>query len=365
MRRTLALNLLTFALLVALVEAGGQFHYWWTTGASLRARSQQYLEDAHASASVFEPHPYLVARPRSGARIERGRAVVSTTPFHTRATGPAPPRADAVTVATVGGSTTFGTRVTDADSWPWLLQERLGVGYNVVNFGVPGYSTVENIIQMSLLVPETRPRIVVFYEGWNDIRNYHWPGFQPDYYSHGMTQFDTLIPAAVDRASFLSRAARYSYVMRLLGRAAGVPVIAWDAQPSADRDPEVDRIYVRNLYTLKALAGRFGMTALFVPQVLNLEALQRAGDRPGWAPYVRNSALGGLMRDFNALMAGVCTTGERQCQFVAEPLSTSWTNDDFLDEGHFSRRGGEKLAEILTARIRALEPTPSPAPSSR
>jgi len=46
MRRTLALNLLAFAVLAALVEAGGQVHYWWTTGASLRTRSLQSLEDA-------------------------------------------------------------------------------------------------------------------------------------------------------------------------------------------------------------------------------------------------------------------------------------------------------------------------------
>src|SRR6187399_1320992 len=121
MRRTLALNLLTFAVLVTLVEAGGQIYYWWTSGASLRTRSLQYLEDARTNAAVFEPHPYLVARPRSRARVERGGATISTTALHTRTTGTKPPRPDAIVVATVGGSTTFGTRLTDADTWPWLL----------------------------------------------------------------------------------------------------------------------------------------------------------------------------------------------------------------------------------------------------
>jgi lysophospholipase L1-like esterase len=354
-RRTLALNLVTLAALVALVEAGGQIYYWWTSGASLAARSRQYLEDARVNVSVFEQHPYLVARPRAGVRIGRGAATISTTPQRTRTTGTKPPRPDAITVAAMGGSTTFGTRISDADTWPWLLQERLGDRYAVMNYGVPGYTTAENIIQMSLVVPESKPQIVIFYEGWNDIRNYHWPGFEPDYAGHGMTQFDTLIPAVVDRASLLSRAARYSYVMRLIGRAAGVPLIAWDVQPSATRDPEVDRVYVRNLQTLKALAARFGTTALFVPQVLNTEALQRAGDRAGWAPYVKSTALSVLMRDFNALMASVCADGEPGCRFVSEPLEESWNNDDFVDEGHLSRRGGEKLAAILAARILGLE----------
>jgi lysophospholipase L1-like esterase len=364
-RRTLAFNLLTFAALVAFVEVGGQLYYRWTAGASLAARSRQYLEDARASTSVFEQHPYLVARPRAGVRIGRGDAVVSTTPLHTRTTGRTPPRPGAITVAAVGGSTTFGTKVSDADTWPWLLQERLGEGYAVLNYGVPGYTTAENIIQMSLVVPEVRPHVVIFYEGWNDIRNYHWPGFEPDYAGHGMTQFDTLIPAGVDRASLLSRAARYSYVMRLIGQAAGVPVIAWDTPPSAERDPAVDHVYLRNLQTLKALANRFGMTALFVPQVLNAEALQRAGDRPGWAPYVKNTALSALMRDFNALMAQVCTASERTCQFVREPLEASWNNDDFVDEGHLSRRGGDKLAAMLAARILELERRGALAPPAQ
>ena len=362
MRRTIALNLLTFAAIVALVEVVGQLHFRWTSGAWLRARALQHLEDARASDSVFERHPYLVARPKREAQVGRDRAMISTTSLRTRTTSPTPPRSGAIGVAVVGGSTTFGTRLTDADTWPWLLQERLGDGYAVVNYGVPGYSTAENIIQMALVVPEARPRVVVFYEGWNDIRNYHWPGFEPDYYAHGMTQFDTLLPPTADRAPWLSRAARYSYVMRLIGRATGVPLSAWEAQPSAERDPEVDRVYVRNLRTLKALAARFEMTALFVPQVLNDEALQRAGDRAGWTPYVKSSALTGLMRDFNTLMAGVCEPGERDCQFVADPLGAAWNNDDFLDEGHFSRRGGEKLAAMLAERIRALDPVALAAP---
>jgi hypothetical protein len=49
---------------------------------------------------------------------------------------------------------------------------------------------------------------------------------------------------------------------------------------------------------------------------------------------------------------------------VGEPLIESWTNDDFVDEGHFSRRGGEKLATILAARIRQIRLEPRGLPAS-
>ena len=78
---------------------------------------------------------------------------------------------------------------------------------------------------------------------------------------------------------------------------------------------------------------------------------------------MKSGALSRLMRDFNGLMAGVCEAGEPRCQFVGDPLGAAWTNDDFVDEGHFSRRGGEKLATMLAARIRALDPAALAAPA--
>jgi lysophospholipase L1-like esterase len=353
-KRALVMNLLVFATLTALVELGGQLAYRVRYGASIRERAGQYLEAAQAADAVFERHPYLVARPRASLRVGKPGATISTTPTHTRATAAAPPRAGAIPVAALGGSTTFGTRVTDADTWPWQLQDALGDQYAVINYGVPGYTTAENIIQMSLLVPESGARVVIFYEGWNDIRNYHWPELAPDYYAHGMTQFDTLLPPQPDRAGLLERAARYSFLMRLVGYAAGVPVGAAERPPSSERDPEVDRLYVRNLRTLRALAHRFGMTALFVPQVLNDEALARAGSRGGWTPYLASEALPSLMRSFNGVMGEVCGSGEPACLFVDEPLRGAWNNDDFVDEGHLSRRGGAKLAAILARRIQSL-----------
>jgi hypothetical protein len=351
----LAINVAVFCVLLILVEAAGQVYYRWNYGVSLRERSMQFLEAAHTNETIFERHPYLVAWPKANARLERGGGTISTTAFHTRVTGPSPPTPKAVTVALVGGSTTFGTRVIDADSWPWILQQKLGEDYAVINYGVPGYTTAENIIQMALLVPESHAQIVVFYEGWNDLRNYHWPGLSPDYFGHGMSQFDNLIPVPRDQASFLVRAARYSYVMQLLNRAFGTPVRAEPTPPSGDPDPEVDRLYARNLNTLKTLAHQSGMIALFVPQILNNDNYSKKGVSRSWTPYIEDASLPALMQRFNGITAQTCAPGDRLCQFVDEPLHQTWGGNDFLDEGHLSRQGGERLATILAARITRLK----------
>lgn len=354
MKRVLAINVLVLCLLVGLVELAGQAYFRVTHGTSLASAAEDYAEAARASATVFERHPYLVARPKASISVTERGLTISTTPIHTRATGRTPPAPGATTVAVVGGSTTFGTRVTDADSWPWLLQEQLGEKFAVINYGVPGYTTAENIVQMALLVPEAQPRIVVFYEGWNDIRNYHWPGFEPDYVNHGLTQFDTLIPTARDRTTLWGRLARYSYVAGLVARVLGTPLDAAPAPPSRVPDPDVDRIYVRNLQTLKMLARRFGMSALFVPQVINEPNFAATGVSRSWTPYIEDAAVPGLLRSFNALMAGICEPGAPDCVFVDGPLSTAWDGNDFVDEGHLSRRGGQKLAALVAARITQL-----------
>jgi hypothetical protein len=42
------------------------------------------------------------------------------------------------------------------------LEKELGPGYEVINLGVPGYSTVENLIQTALILPSLNPDVAIF-----------------------------------------------------------------------------------------------------------------------------------------------------------------------------------------------------------
>lgn len=50
-------------------------------------------------------------------------------------------------VATYGGSSTYDVVLGEGDTWSDRLAEALGPGVAVVNSGVPGYTTVEHLIQ--------------------------------------------------------------------------------------------------------------------------------------------------------------------------------------------------------------------------
>lgn len=71
-----------------------------------------------------------------------------------------------------GCSWTYGSRINDAESFPWLVQTAM-TGHEVVNFGVSGYGTLHGLIQLrEALEKRGRPEQVVFtYASFHDERN--------------------------------------------------------------------------------------------------------------------------------------------------------------------------------------------------
>ena len=350
--KLLVVNLAIFATLLFGLETAGQLLYWLKNG---RFLSQQPRVAPTYHSTLFERHPFLAARPRQSLTMTVRGKTVTTTERHTRWTG-APALDDRVIrVALVGGSTTFGTGVSDRESWPAMLQQRLGSRYAVVNYGVPGYSSAEGVVQMALLVPEIEPDILVFYQGWNDLKNYHEEGLGVDYYGHGMRQFDVLGMPLLPEPTVLEKWQSVS-VLALLGQkvAQWIKPVAKPATVDArdEADPRVDRIYRRNLMSLKLLSERLGAHSLFVPQVVNYTLFNRLPGSTEWARHVRNDAMEPLMADLNNLMAGVCEPGESDCRFVKGILEAHWKVTDFVDFGHFSPVGGKKFVDIIAPLVR-------------
>ena len=89
-------------------------------------------------------------------------------------------------VATFGGSTTYDIGAGEGDTWSDRLAAALEQGeskgrFFVVNHGVPGYTTVEHLIQTAFYQTKfgKTPRCAIYYVGWNDLRNAHIPDLDP------------------------------------------------------------------------------------------------------------------------------------------------------------------------------------------
>jgi len=309
--------------------------------------------DLDINNDIFEIHPYLGARLKKSIAIEKNEIKITSTSFHTRWTG-APKNTDSlVRIAIFGGSTTFGTGVTDKDTWPALLQEKLGRKYAVMNYGIPGYSTAENIIQMSLVAPEKKPDIVIFYEGWNDIRNYHDKDLGSDYYSHGMQQYTNLgITIQHTRFDFFNNTFATFHLAVLIGRKVFKKITPKKDVSFTYADAFVDSIYKRNLETLKLLA-KPNSYSIFIPQILNYESFLKNGESSfPWSKSIKNKSLPKLMGNFNNIMEGLCNVKDKKdCIVLNEVLELEWSDEDFVDNGHFSRKGGMKMAELTESNI--------------
>jgi lysophospholipase L1-like esterase len=140
------------------------------------------LGQAHPEGGLYAPHPYIgyVLRPVPGfpdgnAQGLRGPEVSLVKP------------AGVVRVLCLGGSTTYGAGVSADEAYPAQLQALLsahateGRAFEVLNCGVPGYTTAESLIALELQQLEFQPDALVISHGINDARMVQATGFRPDY----------------------------------------------------------------------------------------------------------------------------------------------------------------------------------------
>jgi lysophospholipase L1-like esterase len=258
-----------------------------------------------------------------------------------------------IVIATLGGSTTYDVLVADGQTWSDVLERKLGEGYAVLNHGVPGYSTVENLIQTLFYLNsyDIKPQCALYYLGWNDIRNAHLPNLDPAYADfHLMSQLDSLQIRKRPEITEISP----------LGRIIITYMQAWlEIIPTPEdfsrRDPEggsdirLEQIYRSNLEAIAAIDKARGITSIFVGQVLNRAKLQNA-TRYGWLPLVRDIDVWPLQARFNAILK---ETADEAGSPELVPSVDAFQDSDFIDNGHFSPMGAEKFAEMLVPLVRA------------
>ncbi len=342
--KLISINLFIICLFIGTIELCGQLIFYIVKGYPVYSSIHRRL---------FELHPYLVGRPKNNVAVTHGNKIITSTGEHTRNTGK-PFSDNTIKVAVLGGSTTFGTGLSDLDTWPALLQSTLGENYSVINYGVPGYSTVEAIIQLALIVPETKPDFVVMYEGWNDIRNYHDTNLGSDYLSHGMMQYKSLQVPVWTGHTIFERLSEISAIMHFIDKRLDHRTdrrFASGGMDSRDPDPYVDRLYERNLNTMKILVKNMHAYALFVPQILNYSDFKGKTGSRVWTPHIEDDAMPALLDKFNGKMCAVCRENDGDCAVLKEVTVEHWEADDFVDDGHFSRKGGNKFAHMIANRI--------------
>ena len=247
-------------------------------------------------------------------------------------------------VAIYGGSSTYDIALSEGETWSDRLAEALGPGFAVVNNGVPGYTTVEHLIQTAFYPARfgKMPRCAIYYVGWNDIRNAHLKDLDPAYADfHLPSQVDSLQTRRIGGAH-LSVSPLLTILARLLSAQVDTVQYSWHlgGEVKAGSDPALEADFVRNIHAISAINRERGVKTIWIGQVLNLARLEGDG-MYGWLPYVRDKDVWPLQARFDEILRReAAALGDTDIDL---PIA-DFGPEDFVDQGHFSAAGARKFA---------------------
>jgi lysophospholipase L1-like esterase len=204
---------------------------------------------------------------------------------------------------------------------------------------------------LSTLPEKYKPDIIINYQGWNDIKNYHLANDQGVYLEHGFLQRTNL---KVNRKASLSE---YSFIFFIAKKIRSKIISSNNPKkPLPITDGTVDSLYVKNLKTIRALGKYMNAKQIFVPQLMNFKWLKdRHNIENGWTTTIANQDMPQLIQNFNKLMYKTVPSEKDIITLDSIWQVRSWEERHFVDEGHFSKSGGEAFSELLIKSIRQLE----------
>jgi hypothetical protein len=345
----------SFVLSLALIEYGlgiGSLLLLNMGYANSAILADNYNEDAR-----FRWHPLLQATPISSITVPVVRNTVSHNSAGLRGVEPdVSALAQKSVVAVFGGSATYDIGVSDNEAWANQLELRLGVEkFAVLNHGVPGYSTVEHVIQTVFYENAfgVTPRCALYYVGWNDVRDTHITNLDPGY-------ADYHLPGQIDALKVRRFGSGYTAVSPLatiLIRQISAwtdtvrPPPAIVGNPATDPDPVLESFYTRNVRSISAINRDRGIRTIWIGQILNLEELEngpRRNEVNGWILLVRNKDVWPVLSHLNKrLREEAVSLGD---VYIDVPVD-KFIPSDFYDEGHFLAAGSRKFSALIAPAV--------------
>jgi lysophospholipase L1-like esterase len=269
-----------------------------------------------------------------------------------------------VELLTIGGSTTEQRYLDDQATWQEAMGRQLqALGHPLVvaNAGVDGQSTVGHVFNFDYwfpLLPELRPRIMLFYVGANDVLRHEQ-----------RVAFDSSVDARswkVRSATFqLLRTVRSNMRARSVnvqhGRMADRPASDFTEQglmSAADRTAVAGQItasFLANVETLRQRAAARGAIPIFVTQTAfgwNADRHPARGlkDTIGIHGLTVNLAdVAYLHKDLNRGLLEFCERQRVACFDVANDVA--FEQADYYDNLHNTPRGAEKIGKYLAERV--------------
>ncbi len=346
-------SMLQYVLLVVLclvlTEAACAIAYRWQSG------FWSHEDNVNLNRHMFEKHPYMVGKTKKNAHIKRDSLLYFHNSLGYRGDEFEPNKeVGTIRIVTIGGSTTYGVGVNNEDTWPFQLEQELGEPFEVINLGIPGHSSAENLIQTALLLSDLQPDLAIYHIGLNDIRNTNIHNLKSDYSNyHAATLYNSLGLCNEQTAPMLATVRMMITLFQKTGVLESCPgqQVTVQIKPHKGVDDRAISLYVRNLKSIVALCHTQEIIPLFAPQIL-LEEVLKTGDYSWWVPYIPTDEIDDVLNAYNQAMKTVADSSQA---FYSDSFDKHhWEAEDFVDLSHFNAEANQKMANLLAKDVRAI-----------
>lgn len=310
---------------------------------------------------LYQPDPFLQLSLIPGARlVDPAQTItVDSRGFRAASELALPGPEGAFRVVCVGGSTTFGASApTDDATYPALLERKLRAAFpgrtiDVVNAGVPGYTTFHNLPNLALRVLPLEPDAVVFYEAVNDLPLHRKLAGDP--WTHRVVRAKKAEHSLLDRLlghSLLFLVVRNQYEEAQRRNLRAPPADLPDAV-----DPAGPRAFERNYRGMIALTRAAGAEPVVVTFASALVPEPTPEDeRLAWdgmyATGVSYQGLRAAYATYNGIARRLAAEGPATLA-EADPVMTG-RRELFTDLVHLTEAGRERLSDVVFEAIRPL-----------
>lgn len=307
--------------------------------------------------TMYRPDPFMqvVLRPKAELIDPEQTFKINRLGFRgPEFEGPKP--AGTIRVICVGASTTFGhSAPSDATTWPRLLEGKLrealpGQTIQVINAGVPGYTTFHNLPNLGLRLLPLEPDVVVFYQGVNDLA-------QNAKLARDPTGYRIVRPKRTSHG-VLTKAKESSLLYLVLRN----QIQAWRRKHvprpeglKSELDPAAPRSYERNLRGMITLTKEAGATPVLVTFASRYVAEPTPEqEQAAWVDmHLASLDYAGLFAGHKRYNEVVRTLAKRYQAPLAEGEVLSGRQEMFTDSVHLTEPGRQGLAEIVFPVVKA------------
>jgi hypothetical protein len=246
-----------------------------------------------------------------------------------------------------GGSTAYDVDVTQGETWVELLQSHLENKYTILNWGVSGHETAEDLIKTAFYqdIVGKYPTCAIYYEGWNDTVEAYIKNLDSGYADFSLLEL-------VRRRDALSLA-QFSPLIQL---ADGVASNRFDSiplppkfpgqSPGAGRDKRLEAVFTEHIKTIAAINKARGVKTIFIGQIYDKYwPVDRYFDLP---PLARGEDIPMLVERFKSIMKD--TAASIGARYI-DPGIANFGRTDFVDPVHLAARGSRKFAALVAKQV--------------